>query len=344
MKFINRVITLFAVLTLMFPSMATTSATTRVDELMEDMTLRQKATQLLMPDFRHWAQEGQSQVDFDVMNDEVAEILVEYDFGGVILFAQNVKETEQTTRLTDALQKAALDDNEGAGHSIPLLITIDQEGGIVTRLGTGTALPGNMALGATGSKDHARSAGQIIGRELSALGINVNLAPVLDVNNNPRNPVIGLRSYSSNPELVAELGVETIKGLAEYGVAGAAKHFPGHGDTGVDSHYGLPSVDKSLEALKSMELIPFQAAMDEGIDMIMTAHMMFPQLDDKYPATLSHNILTGLVRDEMNYEGIVITDAMNMAAIADNFGEVDSTILAIEAGVDIVLMPTILRS
>ncbi|MDC6711323.1 glycoside hydrolase family 3 N-terminal domain-containing protein, partial [Leclercia adecarboxylata] len=121
--------------------MATTSATTRVDELMEDMTLRQKATQLLMPDFRHWAQENQSQVDFDVMNDEVKQILIEYDFGGVILFAQNVKETEQTARLTDALQKAALDDNEGNGHSIPLLITIDQEGGIVTRLGTGTALP-----------------------------------------------------------------------------------------------------------------------------------------------------------------------------------------------------------
>lgn len=335
------VLTLFISL---FSFLPRVQAQTRVDTLLEDMTTEQKVTQLLMPDFRRWQVEGGTQADFTEMNAEVESVIDRYDFGGVILFAENVKQTEQTARLTYNLQEAALKDNGGEGHSIPLLITIDQEGGIVYRLGTGTALPGNMALGATRSREYAQNVGQIIGRELSSLGINTNLGPVLDVNNNPGNAVIGLRSFSSNPDLVAEMGVATIQGLKEYNVSGAAKHFPGHGDTEVDSHYGLPEVNKSLTELLRMELLPFQAAMDEGVDMVMTAHMMFPQLDSEYPATLSHNILTGLMREEMGYEGVIITDAMNMAAIADNFGETEAAKRAIYAGVDIVLMPTILRS
>lgn len=320
-------------------------ASARVDEILGNMTTRQKVTQLLMPDFRNWKVEGASgETAFTAMNDEVKSIIEEYDFGGVILFAENVSKTEQTARLTHALQEAALSDNGGNGHKIPLLIGIDQEGGIVYRLGTGTALPGNMALGATRSEEHAKNIGRIIGRELSSLGINVNFAPVLDTNNNPKNPVIGLRSFSSNPELVGRLGVATIQGLKEYNVAGAAKHFPGHGDTGSDSHYDLPVVDKSLTDLKALEFVPFQAAMDEGIDMIMTAHIMFPQLDDLYPATLSKKILTDLIRTDMGYQGIIITDALNMKAIADRYGEIEATHLAIQAGVDIALMPTILRS
>lgn len=341
----RKFIALLATLSLVVPAtISTTQASSRVDALIEAMSTQEKVTQLLMPDFRNWAEEGQSQKGFTVMNEEVEKILDTYDFGGVILFAENVVETEQTARLTDALQKAALKDNEGNGNSIPLLIGVDQEGGIVTRLGTGTALPGNMAIGATRNLEHAKTAGQIIGRELSSLGINVNFAPVIDVNNNPLNPVIGLRSYSSNPELVAQMGVANIKGMQDYNVAGSAKHFPGHGDTGTDSHYDLPVVDKSLEELKKIELVPFQAAFDAGIDMVMTAHIVFPQIDATYPATLSEAILTGLIRDEMNYDGVVITDAMNMAAISANYTEVESTILAISAGADIVLMPTILRS
>ena len=319
-------------------------ASTRVDEMVGAMSTRDKVLQLLMPDFRDWTMEGGKSENFKVMNDEVNAILDEYNFGGVILFAENVSGTEQTARLTEALQESALQDASGDQNKVPMLIGIDQEGGIVYRLGTGTALPGNMAVGATRSEEYAKNVGQIIGRELSSLGINVNFAPVMDVNNNPRNAVIGLRSFSSDPKLVAKLSVATIQGLKEYNIAGAAKHFPGHGDTEVDSHFGLPKVDKSLAQLKEMELIPFQAAMDEGIDMIMTAHMMFPQLDAEYPATLSKKIMTDLVRTEMKYDGIVITDAMNMKAIVDNFGEVDATIRAIEAGVDIVLMPTILRN
>lgn len=331
-------------------------ATSRVDEILAGMTIDQKIGQMIMPDFRKWQTEGEdAQSDLTVLNDEVAEIIDKYDFGGVILFAENVKETEQTLKLTNDLQDAAIA-NEAGNGDIPLLITIDQEGGIVYRLGSGTALPGNMAIGATNSEEDARLAGEIIGRELSALGINVNFAPCFDTNNNPNNPVIGLRSISSDPQRVARLGVPMMQGMQEYNIATAAKHFPGHGDTATDSHTGLPLVDKSYEELKNLELIPFQAAVDNGVDMLMTAHIQYPQIEKDtviskadgsevyVPATLSDDIITGVVREDMGFDGVVVTDALNMDAIASNFGESDAVIMAIQADVDICLMPTILRS
>lgn len=324
------------------------------EKIVSEMTLDEKIGQMLMPDFRQWKQEGQSAVkDLTEMNEEVAEIIDEFDLGGVILFAQNVKTTEQTVKLIHDLQQVAINDKDG---NLPLLTTIDQEGGIVTRLGTGTNFPGNMAIGATKNEQSSYDTGLVIGRELNSLGINVNFAPSVDVNNNPLNPVIGLRSFSSNPDLVARLGVKMIEGIQSNGVASAAKHFPGHGDTATDSHYGLPKVDKSLEELKKVELKPFQAAIDNGVDMIMTAHIQFPQIEkDTYtsikdgqeiqiPATLSDDILTGLLREDMKFDGVIITDALNMAAISENFGEVETVKMAFEAGVDIALMPTILRS
>ena len=331
-------------------------ATSRVDEILAGMTIDQKIGQMIMPDFRMWQAEGESsQSDMTVLNDEVAEIIDQYDFGGVILFAENVKETEQTLKLTTDMQNAAIT-NEAGNGDIPLLITIDQEGGIVYRLGSGTALPGNMAIGATNSEEDARLAGEIIGRELSALGINVNFAPVFDTNNNPNNPVIGLRSISSDPQRVARLGVPMMQGMQEYNIATAAKHFPGHGDTATDSHTGLPMVNKSYEELKELELVPFQAAVDNGVDMLMTAHIQYPQVETDtvtskadgseiyVPATLSDDIITGIVREDMGFDGVVVTDAMNMDAISTNFGESEAVIMAIQADVDICLMPTILRS
>ncbi|WP_291651045.1 glycoside hydrolase family 3 N-terminal domain-containing protein [Clostridium sp.] len=332
----------------------TLNSKVEAEKIVSEMTLDEKIGQMLMPDFRQWKQEGQDAVqDFTEMNDEVAEIIDEFDLGGVILFAQNVKTTEQTAKLTHDLQQVAINDEDG---NLPLLTTIDQEGGIVTRLGTGTNFPGNMAIGATKNEQSSYDTGKVIGRELNSLGINVNFAPSVDVNNNPSNPVIGLRSFSSNPDLVAKLGVKMIEGIQDEGVSAAAKHFPGHGDTATDSHYGLPKVDKSLEELKKVELKPFQAAIDNGVDMIMTAHIQFPQIEkDTYtsikdgqeiqiPATLSDDILTGLLREDMNFEGVIITDALNMAAISENFGEVEAVKIAFDAGVDIALMPTILRS
>ncbi|MEC1260349.1 glycoside hydrolase family 3 N-terminal domain-containing protein [Bacillus swezeyi] len=315
-----------------------------VKQMVSDMTLEEKIGQMLMPDFRNWKKEGDSSAkELTEMNDEVAGIIQRYHLGGVILFAENVTGTEQTVRLTDGLQKASPD--------TPLFITIDQEGGIVTRLESGTNLPGNMAIGASKSSKNAYRSGKIIGKELAALGINVNFSPVLDVNNNPNNPVIGVRSYSSKPELAGKLGIKTMKGLQDERIIATAKHFPGHGDTAVDSHYGLPLVPHDEKRLRSVELAPFQKAIDAGIDMIMTAHVQFPAFDDTtykskkdgedimVPATLSKKVMTDLLRKDLGFDGVVVTDALNMKAISDNFGQEEAVVMAVKAGVDIALMP-----
>ena len=324
------------------------ATTSRVDSLLSNMSLRQKITQMMMVDFRQWkTADEEAKSDFTKMNSEVQKIVEDYDFGSVIFFANNIKETEQSYNLTMDLQKAATKDN-----GIPLLITTDQEGGIVYRLGSGTALPGNMALGATGDVNNAKIAGEIIGSELSSLGINTTLAPVVDVNNNANNPVIGLRSYGEDAEMVGKMASAEIEGLAEYNVIGCAKHFPGHGDTATDSHYGLPMVNKSKEELLNNELKPYQVAINQGIEMIMSAHILYPQLDnttvysektkqqEKLPSTLSHKILTNLLKEEMGFKGVVVTDAMNMAGIAATYDEVQAVKLAINAGVDLICMPT----
>lgn len=328
------------------------ATTSRVDSLLSNMSLRQKITQMMMVDFRQWkTADDEAKSDFTKMNSEVQKIVEDYDFGSVIFFANNIKETEQSFDLTMDLQKAATKDN-----GIPLLITTDQEGGIVYRLGSGTALPGNMALGATGDVNNAKIAGEIIGSELSSLGINTTLAPVVDVNNNANNPVIGLRSYGEDAEMVGKMASAEIEGLAEYNVIGCAKHFPGHGDTATDSHYGLPMVDKSKEELLNNELKPYQVAINQGIEMIMSAHILYPQLDnttvysektkqqEKLPSTLSHKIITDLLKNELGFNGVVVTDAMNMAGIAKTYDQVQAAKLAINAGVDLMCMPCELQS
>ena len=323
--------------------------TDRVADLVASMSLRDKITQMMMVDFRDWGSK-----DFTVMNDEVRQIIEDYNFGSIILFADNIQQTEQSYNLTTAMQEAATKDG-----GIALLIAADQEGGTVYRLGSGTALPGNMALGATydnSGTEYAYNAGLIIGSELSVLGINTNLAPVVDVNNNANNPVIGLRSFGDDATMVGELASAVIAGLAQYNVIGTAKHFPGHGDTATDSHYGLPVVDKSLEVLMENELKPYTVAIDQGIEMIMTAHILYPQLEsdkilsnktgkeESLPATMSDDILTGLLKGDMGFEGIIVTDAMNMAGISGSWDQVQSCIIAIQAGVDMICMPCTLNS
>ena len=225
-----------------------------VKQMVKDMPLRNKITQMLMVDFRYWddeLQEGQEQTGFIQMNDTVRKIVEEYHFGSVIYFAQNLTDTQQAFQLTQDLQAAAV-----SGGGLPMLICADQEGGSVYRLASGTALPGNMALGATGNPEYARQSGSIIGSELNVLGINTALAPVVDVNNNANNPVIGLRSFGDDPEVVGQMASSVIAGMAEHSVIGCAKHFPGHGDTATDSHYGLPIVEKDKETLLQCELKP----------------------------------------------------------------------------------------
>ncbi|MBQ4363588.1 MAG: glycoside hydrolase family 3 C-terminal domain-containing protein, partial [Oscillospiraceae bacterium] len=227
----------------------------------------------------------------------------------------------------------------------------DQEGGSIVRLGTGTNTCGNMALGAAGDPRYAYENAEIIAGELKAVGINVDFAPVMDVNNDPRNPIINVRSFSSDPAIVCDMGTSFIEGLSDNGIIGSAKHFPGHGNTDTDSHTGLPMIDRSYEELKECELIPFQAAMDCGIDMIMTAHIQYPQIEKNtyksistgeevyLPATLSKTILTDIVRGDMGYDGVIVTDGMQMAALKDNFDIYDTAELAINAGADILLEP-----
>lgn len=309
-----------------------------IGNAIKHMSMEEKVGQMLMPDFRTW--NGKNVTE---MQPEIAQLVKDYHLGGVILFRENTVTAEQTTKLVNAYQEAS--DKYG------LLISVDQEGGIVTRLQTGTDFPGNMALGATRSEAVAEKVGKAIGEELNALGINMNFGPVLDVNLNPDNPVIGVRSFGEDPQLVAQLGKAYIKGLHESGTASTAKHFPGHGDTAVDSHLGLPEVPYDIDRLKKVELYPFQQAMDAGIDAVMTAHVTFPKIDDTkaiskkdgteiaIPATLSYKVLTGLMRQDMGFKGVIVTDAMNMGAIADHFGSVDAAIRAVKAGADILLMP-----
>jgi beta-N-acetylhexosaminidase len=250
---------------------------------------------------------------------------------GAVLFSRNVGTPEETRALTAHLQ--ALCRRPG----LPAIIAADQEGGRVARLKPpATSFPSAMAIGATGSADHARRWGLATARELRSLGLNVDFAPVLDVNNNPRNPVIGTRSYGERPEEVARLGLAAAAGLREGGVAPCAKHFPGHGDTGIDSHYAVPTIPHDLARLHSLELVPFRAAIAAGFPAIMTSHIVFPDLDPDLPATLSPRILTGLLRDELGFDGLIVSDAMDMAAIVEGWGVVEGCVRYIAAGGDFV--------
>src|SRR6478735_9815644 len=268
-----------------------------------------------------------------------AEVVKKYHLGGVIYFAwtDSVKNPQQITGLSNGLQQAA---GESGAH-IPLLIGTDQEQGVVTRIGPpATQFPGSMALGAGRSTADARTAAAITGRELLAMGVNTDFAPDCDVNVNPLNPVIGTRSFSSRPELAAQLAAAQVAGYQRDGrVASCGKHFPGHGDTATDSHVAFPVITHSREQWESIDAPPFKAAINEQIDMIMTAHLSFPALDDSgNPATLSRPILTGVLRGELGYEGVIVTDSLAMQGVRDLYGDAEVAVRALLAGVDQLLM------
>ncbi|MCC6298480.1 MAG: glycoside hydrolase family 3 protein [Anaerolineales bacterium] len=267
---------------------------------------------------------------------EIVEAFNKFHPSGISLFRSfNIGTLAQARHLTDSLQRLARD------LDLPrLLIATDQEGGQLMAVGDGTPLPGNMALGATRSPDLARKAGEVLGRELSALGINVNYAPCADVNINPQNPVVGVRSFGEDPALVAELTAAMIEGMQSQGVAATVKHFPGHGDTASDSHHGLGMVPHSRERLHAVELPPFTAALTADAKLVMTAHLGILSIDGENapPATLSSNILTGLLREELGFKGVVITDAMDMHAIRQGELLREDALRAAQAGADILLM------
>lgn len=269
------------------------------------------------------------------MSEEFIRAVKEYKLGNVILFQHNVRSAAQLKALCADIQ--ALVKRE-TGH--PAFITIDQEGGIVTRFPQdAVTVPGAMSLAAAGDPENAEEAARITADQLRALGVNFNLAPVLDVNSNRRNPVIGARSFGDDPHRVAQFGAAEVRGMTAGGVLSCAKHFPGHGDTAVDSHIGLPCIDKSLEELEQCELIPFKAAIEAGIPAVMTTHILFPQIEkNNVPATMSRTIMTGLLREKLSFRGLIISDCMMMKAIAEHYGTVNGVVAAMQAGVDLVFV------
>ncbi len=253
--------------------------------------------------------------------------------GAFCLFAYNVESPTQLRQLTDSLRHAAHE-----GGQLPPILGIDQEGGqVIAVTGGATELPGNMALGATRSPELAEKAGYVLARELLAMGVNLNFAPSLDVNVNPANPVIGIRSFGDNPQLVADLGTAMIRGMQAAGVIATAKHFPGHGDTAIDTHLSLPEVAHTLDRMEAVELLPFRAAIKAGVGAIITAHMVFSALDPDNPATVSPIVLDSFLRHTLGFSGLIITDAMDMHAVAQRGAEV-SVRDALNAGVDLALL------
>lgn len=317
-----------------------------VESVVAEMTIEQKISQMIIPSLRTW-----NNKDTTALNSEQAAALKKYDFAGVILFSQNTKNVTKTTELINSIQDAHLN----GGFKDSMFVAVDQEGGRVTRLQTGTHMPGNMAVAATGDVTNAYKAATVIGKELAVQGFNLDFAPVVDVNSNPANPVIGVRSFSDKPEIVTQYGLNYVNGLHDQKVMTCLKHFPGHGDTDVDSHTGLPRIDKTYDELLKSELIPF-SSLAAAADFIMTAHIQFPQIEKEMciskasgqkiylPATLSKMFLTDILRKKLGYQGVIITDSMEMDAISANFDKLDASARAINAGADILLMPVRLTS
>ncbi|QKW00618.1 glycoside hydrolase family 3 protein [Streptomyces sp. NA02536] len=312
--------------------------------LISRMTLEEKVGQLfVMRVYGHSATDP-DQADIDANLKEIgvrtaAEMLARYRVGGIIYFAwaHNTRDPHQIADLSNGIQKASL----GLPRGLPVLVSTDQEHGNVARVGEpATLFPGAMAVGAGGSRADARTLGRIAGLELRALGIRQNYSPVADVNVNPANPVIGVRSFGSDPQSVADLVAAEVKGYESSHIASTAKHFPGHGDTVDDSHAKLPYIHHTRDQWEQLDAPPFEAAIAAGIDSIMTAHIVVPALDpSEDPATLSRPILTGILREELGYDGVVVTDSLGMEGVRTKYGDDRVPVLALKAGVDQLLNP-----
>jgi len=323
------------------PSAATRA---RLRRLISRMTPEEKVGQLfVMRVYGHSATDpdpadaAANQKEIGVVN--AAELIAKYHVGGIIYFgwAHNTREPHQIADLSNGIQKAAA----AQRVPVPVLISTDQEHGIVARVGApATLFPGAMALGAGGSRDDARTAARIAGEELFAMGIRQDYAPDADVNVNPANPVIGVRSFGADPQAVARMVAAEVKGYQGAGIASCAKHFPGHGDTDTDSHVGLPYIHHSAEEWERLDAPPFKAAIAAGIDSIMTAHIVVPAFDpSEDPATLSRPILTGILRERLGYDGVVVTDSLGMEGVRVKYGDARVPVLALKAGVDQLLNP-----
>ncbi len=293
-----------------------------IAEQVQKMTLEEKIGQMIF-----------AGVQGTKPNAKAEQLVAKYKVGGIILNKKNMINPAQTVAYINYLK------NENRQNSIPLFFGIDQEGGSIAKLPGGLKpFPTNQKIGEINNPAFSFEIGALLGKIVDAYGFNMNFAPVLDVNSNPDNPVIGDRSFGDNPEVVSRLGIETMKGLQSKNIISVIKHFPGHGDTSVDSHLALPTVHKTKSALEKTELVPFKKALAEGADVVMVGHILFPDLDPVYPSSMSKVIIDGLLRNELGFNGVVITDDMTMKAITGNFDIGRAAVQSVLAGSDIIMV------
>ncbi|WP_442262013.1 beta-N-acetylhexosaminidase [Tissierella sp.] len=291
-------------------------------ERIKSMTLKEKIGQLLIVGF-----EGTT------INEDIKKYINDYKVGGVIFFSRNIKNIDQSIKLINDIKI------QNKKNNIPLFISIDEEGGRVSRLPSEfKRLPSAKIIGDIDKKEVSFEYGKIIGERLDKLGFNLDFAPVLDINSNLNNPVIGDRAFGNKTEVVTRNGIATMKGLKDKGIIAGIKHFPGHGDTEIDSHKDLPIIDKDIKALKELELVPFKNAIEEGADMIMIGHILYKDIDESYPATMSKTIIEEILRNELSFEGVVISDDMTMGAVLKNYSLEDASVKYLNSGGDILLI------
>ncbi|UJF32115.1 beta-N-acetylhexosaminidase [Paenibacillus hexagrammi] len=304
------------------PSGPSASPVDPIADQVEAMTLSQKIGQMLI-----------AGIDGTEDSEQTRRLIQSDRIGGIIFYKNNIQNTVQFVQLVNALKR----DNEG--NPVPLWLSVDEEGGRVTRLPDELQkTPSNQVIGQMNRPQLAYDIGSLLGKELKAFGLNMDFAPVLDINSNPKNPVIGDRSFGNNASIVTKLGIQAMKGLQAEQVIPVVKHFPGHGDTSVDSHVGLPVVLNSLDRLRKLEFVPFAEAVKEKADAVMVAHILLPKVDADYPASMSGKIMTDLLRKEMGFEGVIMTDDMTMGAIVKNYTIGEAAVQAVSAGANVIMV------
>lgn len=323
----------------MLPSAFSEEAANAVEAKLTTMTLREKVGQLF------WVRPETLDFSLDpekkTLTQTMRQNLEQYPVGGIAVFKKNIQDENQLSSLIADFQSAS---------KIPMIVAVDEEGGVVARLANHEAfsLPKYTSardIGATGDPEQARQMGRTIGGYLRSYGVNLDFAPVADVDSNPANPVIGRRAYSTDAQQTAQMVAAAVEGFHEAGMLCTVKHFPGHGDTGQDSHYGTATSYKTWGEMKAMEMLPFEAGIAAGADVVMTAHITTPNATtDGLPASLSYTMITERLRGELGFQGVIVTDALEMNAIKNHFTPVESAVAALRAGVDVLLMPSDLRA
>lgn len=294
----------------------------KIEEMVNDMTMDEKIGQLMI-----FGLNGTS------IDQHTIDMIEKNHIGGFILFKYNIEDENQTVELLNSLK------TKNTSNSIPLFLSIDEEGGRVARLSDiFSKLPEAKKIGYINNKDISFEYGKILGMRIKSLGFNMNFAPVFDVNSNPENPVIGDRAFGSTVDIVADNGLEVMSGINSQNAISIIKHFPGHGDTLVDSHENIPVVNKDFDQLMDLELIPFIKGIEEDVDGIMVGHISYPDLDKKYPSTMSNSIINKLLREKLLYNGVVLSDDMTMGAIVEDYNIEDASIEFLKAGGDILLI------